>query len=198
MLRLWDVDSGDELLAFEGPPEAVLCMAIAPDGRRAVTAGGGRYTGPDRTLRLGSDYSVRLWDLKGGTELRRFPGHRGFVWGVAFTPDGRQVLSAGVDGAVRVWDAESGDELAPFRGHEGASVTAVAVSPDGRFALSGGTDQPLRLWDIATRTELHRFRGHTGLVRCLAFSPDGSQFLSGGQDATVRLWALPDQHRDSR
>ena len=124
----------------------------------------------------------RLWDVTTGKELRRFEGHTSFVVAVAFSPDGRRILSAGhsPDDSLRVWDAETGKEMRRLRGPENA-VRNVAFSPDGRWALTGGTTQPhtLRLWDLESGKVLDRFQ-HKYEAVGLAFSPDGRRALSGG------------------
>ena len=71
---------------------------------------------------------------------------------VAFSPDGRTVLSGSKDNTLKLWDAASGRELHSFPGHSGA-VWSVAISPDGRTALSGSDDKTLRLWDISEWTQ---------------------------------------------
>ncbi|MEJ5340212.1 MAG: protein kinase [Thermogutta sp.] len=111
----------------------------------------------------------------------------GYVTSVAFSPNGRQVLTGSRDNTARLWDAATGKELRRFEGHTEA-VLSVAVSPDGRQVLTGSADKTARLWDAATGKELRRFEGHTEAVLSVAFSPDGRQVLTGSDDNTARLW----------
>jgi hypothetical protein len=165
----------------------VTCVAVSPDGQRALFGG--------------EDTVVWLVDLSGKEKPRGLEGHTKQVLSVAFSPDGRRALSGSQDATVRLWDVESGKEIRQFEGHT-EIVWEVAFSPDGRLAASGGghlfedgkylpaKDTTVRLWDVETGTELRRLTGHKGHILSIAFSPDGKQALTGcsNDDPIIRLW----------
>lgn len=120
--------------------------------------------------------------------VRTLEGHKHYVFGSAFSPDGSTLATGSADGTVILWDVAGGKERR-LEGHSN-SVFGVAFSADGKLLATASGDKSVRLWDVAAGKPLKTFDGHTRQVRSVAFSPDGSRLVSGGYDGTVRLWSI--------
>jgi WD40 repeat protein/tetratricopeptide (TPR) repeat protein len=112
---------------------------------------------------------------------------RGRVDRVAFSPDGKTVLTGSWDGTARLWDNATGRPIGPPLQHQ-EGVSAVAFSPDSKTALTGSRDHTARLWDAVTGQPIGPPLRHQGDVLAVAFSPDGKIVLTGSWDHTARLW----------
>jgi WD40 repeat protein len=87
---------------------------------------------------------------------------------VAFSPDGKHIISGSNDKTLRLWDASTGTPIGqPMKGHEDA-VISVAFSPDSKHIISGSNDRTLRLWDVSWGSWLqigcNQLRHHSILV----------------------------------
>lgn len=186
-VMLWDTASGEILRHFDAAND-VLALAFSPDGTQIALA-----TGDPKQTRPGSNNTVSVWDITSGTEIRRIEGLQASVWSVAFSPDGRKIVSGlgnllDVEAnPIRLWDKNSGVELMGFKGHSG-KVSSVVFSPDGLYILSGSDDATARLWSVKTGQEVRRFEGHTGFITSALFEPDQRMIITGSDDDTIRLW----------
>ena len=117
------------------------------------------------------------------------PGQTKSVNSVAFSPDGRKIVSSSDDETIRIWDAKTGLQIGdPFIGHTGP-VNSVAFSKDGTKIVSGSWDETIRIWDVKTGLQIGEpLTGHTWGVNSVAFSPDGTKIVSGSNDITLRIW----------
>jgi hypothetical protein len=127
-----------------------------------------------------------LW-LRRAFPIWSFVGHTGPVESVAYSPDGKRVLTGSSDGTARVWDAEMGQQKALLKGHTDR-VTSVAYSPDGKRVLTGSQDKTARVWDAETGQQKASLEGHTGPVFSVAYSADGKRVLTGSSDHTAQVW----------
>ena len=91
--------------------------------------------------------------------------HQGAVNTVAYSPDGKTVLTASVDGTARVWDAATGQPIGPPLTHQDG-VYAVAYSPDGKTVLTGSDDNTARLWDVVSGRPIGPPLRHQGAGLC--------------------------------
>jgi WD40 repeat protein len=135
-IRLWDVGTGTTLTDLR--KRRRLCVR-SPTGALAFSPDG-------RTLAVVVGDEVRLWDLPARRLRTTIEGHRGLVWGLTFTPDGRTLLTTGNDGTVRTWDPATGQPRAAFDWGIG-KVYALALAPDGMRAFAGG-DGGIAVWDL--------------------------------------------------
>jgi eukaryotic-like serine/threonine-protein kinase len=123
-------------------------------------------------------------------------GHTGPVSSVAFSPDGKRIVTGSHDGTAKVWDAEQGQEVLTLKGHT-SLVNSVAFSPDGKRIVTGSWDRTARVWDAEQGREVLTLKGHTGQVTSVAFSPDGKRIVTGSDDKTAKVWDL-DKGREAK
>jgi WD40 repeat protein/mono/diheme cytochrome c family protein len=148
-------DNTGEIDPLESRDGAVNGIVFTPDGRRALIASG--------------DRSVRLYDVEGRRDLKRFIGHTASVWAVALSSDGRLALSGSMDGTARVWDVATGQERKKLAGHD-SLVSAVAWAGPTPFVVTGGFDGAVIKWDTATGEELWRWEAPAKSVTAVAVS----------------------------
>ena len=177
---IWDMRTGRELASLPHERYAGDCE-ISGDGRRLVTTAG--------------DGSVQVWDIElirgpVALEVHSFPStgssaassaskrvnERDHLFdAVAFSPDGRRVVSASQDMTARIWNSETGKELAKLQ-HLGEVHSAV-FSPDGRRVLTGSEDKSARLWDAQSGRQLLLLQ-HETPIDTAYFSADGLRVVT--------------------
>ncbi|MDJ0798689.1 MAG: AAA-like domain-containing protein [Calothrix sp. MO_167.B12] len=114
-------------------------------------------------------------------------GHEKSVYHAAFSPDGKQIVTASDDQTARVWDI-NGKLLQTLAGHE-KSVYHAAFSPDGKRIVTASDDQTARVWDINGKL-LQTLAGHEKSVNYATFSPDGRRIVTASDDKTARVWDI--------
>lgn len=176
--------------------DIVFSVAYSPDGLYVLTGSGHPMFGGKAQL---YDFPVlnptdHFWKLRANLK------HKGRVKSVAYSPDGRYILT----GSGYLWGGEarlyafsygnleyvenllcSFDLLHSWK-HKGW-VRSVTFSPDGKHVLTGSDDKTARVYDIESGALVHSFQ-HDAQVFSVAYSPDGEHILTGSTDGAVRLY----------
>ncbi|OUL20632.1 hypothetical protein BV372_32705 [Nostoc sp. T09] len=170
--RLWDVNSGQQLITYQGHIGFIWSVAFSPDGSTLATAG--------------EDATIKLWDVIAGQCIRTLQSHDGGVLCVRFTRDGNSLVSSSADFSIRLWDLSLGECTRTLRGHSNR-VWSVALSPQSSILASGSEDHSIKLWDLTTGDCIQTLYAHTDWIKSLQFSSSG-MLASGSLDKTIRLW----------
>ncbi len=181
--RVWDGVTGHALTAplQPGVGYVVYHAVFSPDGRLVATGAGSTQ---------GKGGFARLWDAATGQPLGPlFEHNAAYVFQVAFSPDGRRVLTAGSDSTAQVWDTTTGDRALPPLRHT-APVQFAAFSSDGRWIVTASWDQTTRVWDARTGQPVTPALPHKLQVYHAAFSPDGRRVVTASFDGTAQVWDL--------
>jgi WD40 repeat protein len=206
-MRVWNASTGQESVAFPVDAISADCVAFSHVGSRIVTGGAdgkvrvwelekgkvqvlGSDLGPVESCAFSTDDSrvaaaptqtqtAIVWDVASGRQLLTVKTD--FVFGVAFSPDGKRLATATGDMTARIWDMSSNRELLTLRGHRDP-VYGVAFSPDGRYLATASGDKTVRLWNTAGGQELLTMPGNAA-----AFSIDGSRIGIAGADQTAKV-----------
>ncbi len=130
-----------------------------------------------------SNTNLPKWELD-----KTLVGHSDPVWSVAFSADGKTVVSGSEDKTVRVWETMTGKEKQTLK--EDSPVNSIAIAPDEKTLASACNDKTIKLWNIATGKKTMSLKGHSDQVYSVSFSPEGTLLASGSKDMTIRLWNI--------
>ena len=174
-IRVWDVNTGKEVMLLEGHEKSTLPVCFSPTGNQLLSGS--------------LDQTVRLWDAGTGRELKKMEGHSENIFCVAFHPNGRYAATASADKTIRLWNLEAGKIVQSYLGHTGG-ILDIDFSPDGYHLLSCSADNTIILWETISGNKLYSFVEHKAYVNAVEFSPDGKFFASASDDKTARIWKL--------
>ncbi len=181
VVRLWDLEAGRALGQFTGHKQPVRAVAVTPLG--------------DQVLSCADDNTLRLWDLARipaaanmpspippkpappVTTRGPFEGHKLPVTSVAWSRDGKRIVTGSRDKTVRLWDAETGKELHVFPGPVD-EIRSVAFSRDNKKIVACEKTGYIFLWDADTFAGLGTLSvGRDVALTSVAFSYDSKQVI---------------------
>ena len=175
LIYVWNTDTGKLLRAIPGPVPDIRNAVLSPHGKQIAVS-------------VERENVTHLYDCTTGAE-RLLAGHRDFVSGLDFSPDGATLATGSMDGTIRLWNTTNGLTTATLPGHM-QETTGVAFSPDGRTLASLGRDESVKIWNVSARREViseNEPRAGSKLV----FSPDGSRLAVETDKDKLRILEAP-------
>ena len=173
--RLWDVETGKELLLQDGHIKECTAISFQPDGSLVLTADAAGV--------------ALLWDLRSGQQVQVFQGHVKKITSIAFNPNGFQAASGSLDNMVRIWDLRKRKCSYCLPAHSNL-ISDLCYSKSGEMLLTSSFDGTIKVWGYRDHQLLRSLSGHLGKVMSCDFSPlDEKHIVSGGFDRTIKLWA---------
>ena len=202
-IKLTNIEKGDLIRLFK---QTTASIAVSPDG--GTLAGGSLGWDVDPF-----NLSVRVWDIKTGRLRLTLKGHHNTVGSVAYSSDGKELVSADEGGTVKLWNVRTGALLLtlpnsrPYKraramfvseGKLLATITdnlrergyATGGAPNFQFVQTRPIDKTIEVWDVRAKKLLHTLDAHEKGVRCMAISQDGKLLASGSYQDPVKLWDI--------
>ncbi len=161
---------------------SVLMLLAVTCGMAPTISQASKITLPKTSKTSGNNsYSLRvhIWD----------------VTSIAFTSDGKTLVSGSLDETIQVWNLSKRALVRSLPGNK-EGVNAIAITPDGLTLVSAGgsakpnTDKTIRITNLLTGKVIRTLTGHTLGITSLSISPDGETLVSGSYDKTIKLWNL--------
>jgi WD40 repeat protein/serine/threonine protein kinase len=188
-IRLWDVQTGEELRRFEGHTDLVRNVTFSPDESLIASAS--------------FDGTAVIWDVVTGEVIHTLENLDVHIMDVAFHPDGHLLATCSHDQTIKLWDVETGElvtilgaddpDTEEREGHQGL-VYGVEFSPDGRYILSSGVDKFILQWDWEDETIVRQYE-FSDSAYDVYFSPDSKTFFSSALENETHLWDLESGER---
>jgi WD40 repeat protein len=180
--REWDVEKGETILGpIKTGYEWVFAVVYSPDMTMFATGG---HEEPEN-----SKSPVKIWDVKTGALVAALEGHTDWVGCLAWTPDGKTLISGSADRSIRTWNTSNWKQIAVLEGHTGI-VYDIATSPNGRILASASWDKTARIWNIDNNQPISSPLKHANTVNSVSFSADGKLLATSCWDSNAYAWDI--------
>lgn len=176
--RLWDIETGSELLLQDGHTKDCTVVTFQNDG----------------SLVMSGDIAglVLVWDIRSGQCVQVFQGHIKKIVNANWNSNGFQLATCSVDNQVRIWDMRKRKCSYILPAHSNA-ITDVRFSTSGELLASSSFDGSIKIFGTRDYRLLNTMTGHLGKIMSCDYCPDERHIASAGYDRTFKLWAHKDE-----
>ncbi|KAG0655042.1 hypothetical protein C6P45_003162 [Maudiozyma exigua] len=172
--RLWDANTGQELLLQEGHSKEVYSIDFQQDGSLLCSGG--------------LDNVGLVWDIRSGKSIMSLNGHTRPLYSVTWCPNAYEVATGGGDGLINIWDVRNSNKATEILAH-GSIVTDISISKGNNpYLISSGYDKIINIYSVDNWVTVKKLEGHTDKILTADITNDNNTIISGGWDRSVKLW----------
>jgi WD40 repeat protein len=216
-LKIWKIGTWENEATFTAHTAWVLAVAVTPDGKQIISASGNN---------LSNENLLKVWNIEkcelqfsSNNEHGINNGHSDSVEVIAFTPDGKEVISASKDGNLKIWEVETWENKDTFKGHSKSADAMgdyeehkyfnleanevkcflhstrntlpflMATTADGKVQVWASGDETIKVWDASARQFIANFTGESE-IKCCAIAPEGTTIVAGETSGRVHFLRL--------
>jgi eukaryotic-like serine/threonine-protein kinase len=184
-IEVYDAATGQQIFRVPSDQKSGFSsVAWSPDGN-TLAIGFGEPGG------LGEPGALGVWNVSTRQSVWRVPAHAEGTRHVAWSNNGRLIVSAGGDRLAQVWSADSGKLLQTLKGHQ-FPLTSVAFSPDGKRIASASVSREVKVWEWETARKVFEFQRPGSFESdgqpSVSWSPDGRQLAAGCSTGEILIW----------
>lgn len=195
-IRKWDLESGKQVLIFEGHKGPIRSIALTTDDKHVISAS--------------DDATIKIWDIDKGTEIASLEDHTACVTALGLTPNNRYLISCAgkntwldyeigryeIDNTIKCWDLRDYKVVWSVDGHS-SQENSIAISSDGIYIISAAGDkfrsdesELLKLRIIRNGLELPRFPRQSSCVNTIVCVPNSNRIIAGYEDGSMIIWDI--------
>ena len=172
--RLWDVETGTELLLQEGYSKEVYALDFQQDGALLCTGG--------------MDNIGLVWDIRAGNKIMELNGHTKPIYAAEWSPNSYEVATGGGDGLINIWDIRHTEKACEILAHQSIITDLNFSHNDTPVLVSSSYDKRINIYSAITRKKIKTLEGHTDKILTVDVSQDAKRLISGGWDRSIKLW----------
>jgi WD40 repeat protein len=178
--RQWEVESGETMPEpIETGHNYVYAVVYSPDTNLIATGGSDGWDV--------DEHPIKIWDAKTSKLVVTLKGHTNTVLCLAWTKDGKTLISGSNDSSIRTWNTTTWKQTAVLLEHT-RGVRRIAISPNGRILASASYDRTARLWNLDNGQLISLPIQHADEMFCVSFSAGGKRLATGCKDKNAYTW----------
>ncbi|CAD8083964.1 unnamed protein product [Paramecium sonneborni] len=175
-IKIWNIETGQEQSQLKGHDGKITSLSIA------------LYRDKEIIASASLDSTIRLWDMKIGTEITCFKS-QSLIKFITFSSDGQILAYINENHSINLLNVSTKEIIEKLVGHSNV-LNSLSFSPNGQILASSSSDGSIVLWNLQEIKQFQNRQGHLKSIKSIAFSPDGCIVASSSEDRYILLWDI--------